>query len=588
MSTGVYNNNDCHRETAYSPLQLLTRAAATTPDHPALEYLSESTRDSVQVSYGELLRQVHAVAEAISTRGLKEDDSVAILLPFVPEAVPALIAATAVCTAFPVNLLLSAEAIRQQLLIARCRLVITLGAHPALDVRQRVSAALEGLDQPPAVIEVPMANNPSSAVAWADFVQVAPEYPPIESADRVAMLIHTGGTTGQPKLARLSLRNMAEAARMAASGFGIGKADRLLTGLPLFHVGGAIDALLAGLAVGATIVFPTLLGMRNRHVVERIWALVDRFEITLLVGVPTTLAAIVDSPVENAQLGRLRAVMTGGAPLPKDLWMRLQALIGKPVCQLYGMTESSGIATAQLIQGANVTHTVGKPAPGAQISLGKPGAECKAGASGEIFIRGANLFQGYLTANGVVDDPQGGWFGSGDLGQIMPNGELKVVGRSKDVIIRSGHNIDPQLIEDVAHSHYAVAQAAAVAMPDDYAGEIPILFIVAKPGTRMDFEELAAYIASRIAEPPARPKHLLLLDELPLTAFAKIARFRLRQMAVEFRVRQLLTTLAKDALVTCDDPQAKRVQLTAEPALNSQQLTEINSLLARFQLQLEH
>ena len=167
----------------------------------------------------------------------------------------------------------------------------------------------------------------------------------------------------------------------------------------------------------------------------------------------------------------------------------------------------------------------------------------------------------YLTAEGVKNDPNGGWFQSGDLGEVTEDGELRVVGRSKDVIIRSGHNIDPQMIEDVALEHPDVSQSAAVGMPDDYAGEVPVLYVVTRPEATVSVGELANFISARIAEPPARPKLVFLLDELPLTPFAKVARFRLRQLAVEHRANELVTGLLDGVWVTCTDPAAKKVHI---------------------------
>lgn len=591
MSTATSNQNSCtaaRMESTPTPFELLAYSASQRPHHTALEYLSDDLNaPSLKITYVELFRDVQAVAHALSVMGLENDESVAILLPFVPEAVIAIIAASAVGTAFPLNLLLSADAIRSQLVLARCRVVVTLGPHPVLDMRERLNQALEGLTDAPAVVEVPVAATSSGAITWSDFTAVEPIFLPKGSPDRVGVLIHTGGTTGNPKLAQLSLRNVAVASLMAAEGLGVQASERLLTGLPLFHVGGAIDGLLAFLAVGATVVFPTALGMRNRVVVERIWQLVEQHEITLIGSVPTIIAAVVESPVGNSKLGSLRAVLTGGASLPRDLSLRFQEKIGKPICQLYGMTESSGIATAQLTDGSPVAHAAGKPVPGVHISLGEPGAQYQPGAKGEIFVRGPNIFQGYLTADGVIGNPNGEWFSSGDIGEVAENGELKVVGRFKDVIIRSGHNIDPQLIEEVALAHPAVAQAAAVAMPDDYAGEVPVLFATLGAGESVSPEELSSYIANNIAEPPARPKQVFILGELPLTAFAKVARFRLRQLAVEHRVRLLVNDWVRGGTVVCNDPAAKRVVVAGGDSIPTDTLEEIRRLLSRFGLELE-
>ncbi|MGG2039700.1 AMP-binding protein [Pseudomonas paraeruginosa] len=590
MSTAVPRNAELHRRLAAtpSPFDLLAATVREVPQRTALECLPDDLAGAPQaLSYRQLLLDVQRFAAALRATGIRQEEAVAILLPFVPQAVVALLAASAVVVAFPVNLLLSAEAIRTQLELARCRVVVCLGPHPALDVRERVGQALAAMAGPPLLVEVPLAGATPGALCWNAFIaRSASGVDAPDAPERLGALVHTGGSTGQPRLARLSLRNMASAALMAGAGLGIRPEERLLSGLPLFHVGGAIDALLAALAVGATLVFPTALGMRNPAVVRQVWQIVARYRITLLAAVPTSLAAIRDSPLADADLSQLRALMTGGSPLPEELARHLRARTGKPIYQLYGMTESSGIASAQLTSGQPAAHAAGVPVPGVEIALGEPGVY-RPGAKGEILVRGPNVFHGYLTAQGVVDDPRGGWLASGDLGEVTADGELRIVGRSKDVIIRSGHNIDPLLIEETAHQHPDVAQAAAVAMPDDYAGEVPVLFVVARAGAQVMPGEIATFVAQRIAEPPARPRQVFVLDELPLTPFGKIARFRLRQRAVEQRVGELLAERLGAITVSCDDPAARRVTIGSGQRLEEPRRAEIERLLQRFDLQLE-
>ena len=593
MSATLPNTSVCLQQRMQScptPFDLLACSAAQHPHHPALEYLcADGMEAGATLDYAALLSEVRAVAQALAARDIQSHDCVAILLPFVPQAVTALIAATCLAVAFPVNLLLSAEALRSQLALSGCRVVISMGPHPALDVWERLQMALDGMRNPPEVIAVSVGGGSGSGTAhpWDELLAPSTAALPANDPERVGLLIHTGGTTGLPKLARLSLGNMASASLMAASGLGLGTSERLLSGLPLFHVGGTIDALLATLSTGATLVFPSLLGMRSRKVIDDIWKIVDAQRITLLAGVPTTLAAIAETSTEGADLHELRALMTGGSPLPQELFLRLQAKTGKPVCQLYGMTESSGIATAQRTDGRPVSHSAGKPVPNIEICLGSPDSGFHPGARGEILVRGPNVFKGYLTAEGVIGDPNGGWLHSGDLGEVTAAGELRVVGRAKDVIIRSGHNIDPQMIEDAALAHPDVLQAAAVGMPDDYAGEVPVLYLVPRAGVVLTLDELTTFIAARIAEPPARPRHVFMLDELPLTPFAKVARFRLRQLAVEYRANEIIAGLVPGIGVSCDDPAGKEIRLDGGSSLAPQRLEEIDRALARFDLRIK-
>lgn len=592
MQSSISENNSSVRtylDSTPTPIELLARTAAGRPDHPAIEYLLDGNGSApIKVTYAELLHEVKLAFSAFLSAGVGHDDGVAILLPFVPQAVSALIGATAAGVAFPMNLLLSSDAMRSQLALARTKVVVTMGPHPALDVRARVDAALESVSSVTTVIEVPLTTQSPGATTWSEFLKsgtgntVSPGAP-----DRVAAFIHTGGTTGAPKLAQLSQRNLVAGSLMAASGLGFRNDDRIITGLPLFHVGGAVDVLLAAFAMGATVIFPTALGMRNPSVTSRIWKIIEENSVSILGCVPTTLAAAINTPLGDARLGTLRAIVTGGSPLPVALAKQVEQAIDRPICQLYGMTESSGIATAQVTDGKLREQTVGKPVPMMQIGIGQPSGPFEPGVRGEVFVFGPNVFHGYRTENGTEGVPEAGWFCTGDLGEVLPSGNLKIVGRTKDIIIRSGHNIDPLLIEDIAYLHPAIAQAAAVVMPDDYAGELPVLYVALRERGTVSEEELSIFMKEHIAEPPARPKHIFILPELPLTPIGKLARFRLRQLAVEHRVRASLVGIIDTTTVRCTDPSAKRVEIQSTTLGTVQQRQEIEKILATLGLELD-
>lgn len=176
---------------------------------------------------------------------------------------------------------------------------------------------------------------------------------------------------------------------------------------------------------------------------------------------------------------------------------------------------STDALAAQLAFGA---HTVGFPPPLVTLSVRRPdGSEIGPGETGEVHARGPNVFAGYRTRAGVAGIPEDGWVASGDLGQLTEDGQLRLLGRRKDIIIRSGHNIDPAMIEEVAYAHPDVRQAGAVPMPDAYAGELPVLYVAVRTGAHISPEAICDFVAERIAEPPARPKRVFILPELPLT-----------------------------------------------------------------------
>jgi fatty-acyl-CoA synthase len=244
--------------------------------------------------------------------------------------------------------------------------------------------------------------------------------------------------------------------------------------------------------------------------------------------------------------------VTGAAALPPDLARRLEAKLRTPVCQLYGMTELSGVCSAQPCDGRFRPLSVGSPAPMIELRLGE-------GAPGEVHLRGPNSFLGYRTAAGHTGAPLEGWVATGDLAEIDPDGALRLLGRSKDVIIRGGHNIDPLMIEAAAMEHPAVVVAAAAPMPDAHAGELPVLYVVLK--APVDPDDLAVFLAERIADPPARPKRIFEVADLPMTPVGKIARFRLRQDAALAAMREAADADGFAAF-GCEDPAAKRIDVT--------------------------
>jgi fatty-acyl-CoA synthase len=171
------------------------------------------------------------------------------------------------------------------------------------------------------------------------------------------------------------------------------------------------------------------------------------------------------------------------------------------------------------------------------------------------------MFSGYRTAEGLINAPGSGWYATGDLGEILPDEQLRLVGRAKDMIIRSGHNIDPLMIEDVVCRHRGIALAAAVGMPDAFAGELPIVYAVRRADAMVDEEELGAFVAEHIAEPAARPKRVIFVEMLPLTPVGKVARYRLRQEAVVMRMTELLREIDGILEITCGDVASRRVTL---------------------------
>jgi len=365
--------------------------------------------------------------------------------------------------------------------------------------------------------------------------------------DRAA-LFHTGGTTGLPKLVPQTHLNQIHAAWCFAQLFELSETDVGLNGFPLFHVGGTSTVGMSILAAAGHVVMLSPVGFRNPDVMKNIWRLVEHYRATVLGGVPTSIGAMTEVPVDGCDISSLRFVLTGGATLPRAVAERFERHTAVPLLEQYGMTESVATITTTPLHGKHVRGSVGIRGPFGEIRIrtrrGDDWQDCEPGEVGVVTTSGPQIVAGYLdprhTAEGFTRD---GALITGDLGYVDEAGYLFLTGRQKDLIIRSGHNIDPASIEEVANAHPAVSLSAAVGMPDEYAGEVPVVFVSQVPGRTVEVAELREFIDARIHEPPARPRHVFVLEEIPVTGVGKIFKPTLRAMAAKHKLQQLLAAL---------------------------------------------
>jgi fatty-acyl-CoA synthase len=357
----------------------------------------------------------------------------------------------------------------------------------------------------------------------------------------LAAYFHTGGTTGAPKLARHSHGAQVFTAWACVQMQGTLPSDVIINGYPLFHVAGVLPGALTSLAAGSQVVIPTTSLFRNREVLANYWRLVQRYRATLVSAVPTVLAALTEVPLNGADISSLKFGRTGAAPLSPEVSKRFEALFGLKIHESLGMTEMAGISTITPPGVSAPAGCVGFALPHVQlrvVALDAQGLatdqDMPAGQQGMVIFKSPNLFSGFVdpadNANAFTAD---GWLATGDLGYLDEHGRLNLSGRSKDLIIRSGHNIDPKVIEDALAAHPAVLHCAAVGAPDPYAGELPVVFATLKPGATATEAELLAFVRERVDEPPARPKSVTLLAVMPMTQVGKIFKPELRKLAVD-------------------------------------------------------
>lgn len=530
---------------ADSPVGLIRRSAALWPDRVALRYLRDAgdpTRDEA-ITYRDLLYRINGAARLFRRLGVGPDDSVAILAPHVASSQIALWAAQLAGRACPINPMLRPDHIVSLLESCRAKVAVVLGRNSELPLWDRIVPGLRSAGVVSCILDLD-ADEPTigsdgalETLAAADAAD-ALGWEPEGDAHSIAALFHTGGTTGAPKMAQHSRLNQAFVAQSAALMFDLGREDVVVNGFPLFHVAGSIVYGLSALAAGASILIPTRLGMRNRRFVEAIWKAVETYRISVIGGVPTVISALNAVPVD-ADISSLRVMLTGGSPLPTELADSFERAVGRPVRNILGMTECAGIVSIEPLHGVRTPGSTGLRLPFTEVAAFRRsaigvdlGARCGPDETGVIALRGPNVSPGYAdAARNPGTFEADGWLISGDLGHVDAAGRLFVTGRAKDVIIRGAHNIDPGLIEDALLQHPAVALAAAVGQPDSYAGELPVAYVVLKPGAAATGDELLAFVSPLVAEPAARPGYVEILDDMPLTPVGKIYKPTLRVRA---------------------------------------------------------
>lgn len=535
-----------------SILDVFKASAAQYPTATAITMLMTGAEDEKprRVSYGQLLGMIRSAANVFSSLG-GPTPGVAYMLPSLIETYVTLWGAETAGHAVPINFLLQSESIAELIKASGAKILVALGPHPQLDIWEK---ALELREQIPGLILIRVSPPGTPAQEGViDFGTAMAGQPnghlifgEPRGGDDIAAYFHTGGTTGVPKLVAHTHRSQLVAAFGGAVMCGYNSEDIMTATLPLFHVAGTIVAGLSAFMAGVELVVMSPGGLRNPAIVEGFWRLVADHKATVVGGVPTAIGAILQVPVGDNDISTVRAGLTGAALLPPAVGTRFEELTGCHLHEVLGMTESSGLVSIDPLSGPGSVGSVGWALPYTRVEVlrlnedGSLGEPCATDEIGVITIQGDHISPGYRDPkhnDGVFD---AGRLNSGDLGYKDAQGRIYVAGRSKDLIIRSGHNIDPAMIENAMAAHPAVALAAAVGMPDAYAGELPVCYVELRPGADVSIEDLHRHAQGAIDERPAWPKHILVMDAIPLTSVGKIFKPSLRCDAAKQRVTDLV------------------------------------------------
>ena len=339
--------------------------------------------------------------------------------------------------------------------------------------------------------------------------------------DEPAILGYTSGTTGAPKGAVLTHANLLAGAEALRRAWGWTSEDRLVLALPLFHMHGLGVGLHGTLHAGASAI------LQPSFSPQGVIAAVREHGATMFFGVPTMYNRLAGSE-RVCELAGLRLAVSGSAPLPADLHRRFEGLTGLRVLERYGMTETVMLVSNPL-DGDRRPGSVGFPLPGVELALLVPGespesaAEVSGGATGEIWVRGPNVFAGYWRRPGTGPGA-GGWFCTGDVGRRDADGYLYLEGRSGELIITGGSNVYPREVEEQLADHPDISEVAVAGRPDADWGEVVTAYVVPATGRRApSVAELRRHAADRLAA-YKHPRAVVAVEAIPRNALGKVQR----------------------------------------------------------------
>jgi long-chain acyl-CoA synthetase len=511
-------------------------------------------------TYQQLGEDVNRFANALYQIGVRRGDRVALMLPNSPHFVIAFFAAMRIgAVIVNNNPTYTSRELKHQLVDSGAETIVMLNLFwPRLHEVQaetpvRRVVIVHVFDTLAAVpkLLVRAKQRRSTETPWVDVEagngrymfedllrRYGPTPPPVDvTPDDDALFQYTGGTTGLPKAAVLTHRNIIANTNQLAAWFQQAEPgrERVMCAIPFFHVYGMTVAMVFGLSLGAELTI-----LPNPREIELVLSVIQKERVTLFPGVPAQYIRIINHPeVGKYDLRSIKACLSGSAPLPVEVQQRFHALTGGRLVEGYGMTELSPVSHANPIFGEARPGSIGLPLPDvdARIIDLDSGADIPFGSDqeGELLVRGPMVMKGYWnkpeeTAVTLTAD---GWLHTGDICKVDADGYFRIVDRKKDMIIASGYKVLPRDVEEVLFTHPDVLEVCVAGIPDRSRGDETVkAYIVRKPGTNPSVEQIQAFCRDSLA-PYKVPRVIEFRDELPKTTVGKVLRRALVEQDLE-------------------------------------------------------
>ncbi|QRF22674.1 long-chain fatty acid--CoA ligase [Alicyclobacillus sp. TC] len=504
---------------------MLAESASRNPDGAAIHFMGHTLK------YGQLLGAVKKFMGFLRSKGIQQGDRVGIMLPNCPQYVIAYYAITGIgAVVVQVNPMSTAPELSYLLEDSGMRMLILLDSFLPVLEKMTERHALQDL----VVVNLQGGATdslPTQAVSFMEVLMAASPAEPVKNlspADTLAVLQYTGGTTGRPKGAMLSHRNIVANAVQSTHTVenGVRPDDITLAALPFFHVYAMTVAMNLPLVSGIPLV------ILPRFSVQDALDAIQNYKITLFPAVPTMYVALAQAVTPGSDiLSSLRVCNCGGAPMPVKVLEIFEQVTGATVLEGYGLSEASPVTHSNPSLASRKIGSIGKLIPGTSAKIvnpDNPAEEVPVGSEGELAIAGPQVMLGYWqrpeeTAAVLLD----GWLLTGDIATMDEDGFFSIVDRKKDMIIASGYNVYPREVEEALYRHPAILEAAVIGVEDDYRGETVKAYVVLRPGMSVSEEELHAFCREQLAAYKV-PRSFEFRDSLPKSAVGKVLRRALK------------------------------------------------------------